>query len=116
MANIQKGEVSFEALDKSWTIKLGTNAMCEIEDATGYSINDIGDKLSGDHFNMKLMRTVFVSGMVEFHADIDEQTVGNVIDDIGFDKAAQIMEQAFVFATPEQKGGPKKGNPKAAPA
>lgn len=116
MANIQKGEVSFKALEKDWTIKLGTNAMCEIEDATGLSINDIGNKLNGESFNMKLMRTVFVSGMIEFHADIDERTVGNVIDDIGFDEAAKIMERAFVFATPEKKGGTKKGNPTAAPA
>lgn len=116
MANAQKGEVSFEALQQSWTIKLGTNAMCEIEDRTGQSINKIGEKLNGDGFTMKLMRTVFVCGMLDHHDVITEKMVGDILDDIGFEKASDIMQRAFVIATPEQKGGPPKGNRKAARA
>lgn len=116
MANAQKGEVSFEALGQSWTIKLGTNAMCEIEDRTGMSINKIGDKLNGDGFTMKLMRTVFVCGMLDHHEGITDRDVGNILDDIGFEQASDVMQRAFVIATPEQKGGTPKGNRKAARA
>lgn len=116
MANQQRGEVAFKALDADWTIKLGTNAMCEIEDRTGLSINKIGEQMNGDGFSMKLMRTIFVCGLLAHHPDITEGTVGDILDDLGFDQAADVMQRAFVIATPEPKGSAPKGNRKAARA
>lgn len=111
MANAQKGEVSFEALGETWTIKLGTNAMCEIEDATGESINTIGQSMNSEKFTMRLMRTVFFCGMADYHDKLTERQVGNILDEIGFDKASDIMMRAFVLATPEAKKG---ANPRKA--
>lgn len=117
MANAQKGEASFEALGQTWTIKLGTNAMCEIEDRTELSINKIGEKLNGAGFSMKLMRTVFACGMIDHHPDITDRTVGDILDEIGFEAASDIMGRAFTIATPEpKKGNTPKGNRKAARA
>ena len=43
MANRQKGETGFDALGQTWTLRYGTNALCEIEDLFGRSALDVVD-------------------------------------------------------------------------
>lgn len=114
MANLQRGEVSFKAKGQEWKVKLGTNAMCEIEDATGKSIIEIGELLGNQKTaTLKLVRDVLWGGLQEFHAGIDLKKVGTLIDDIGMAAAGQLIGQAFTAATTgsQAKGGgshPKK--------
>lgn len=114
MANRERGEISFSALGQDWKIKLGTNAMCEIEDKTGKSIIEIG-QLLGDQktATLKLLRVVLWGGLQQYHEGIDLIKVGLIIDDIGMAKAGELIGEAFAAATSatSAKGGgahPKK--------
>lgn len=108
MANRERGEVSFSALGKDWKVKLGTNAMCEIEDETGKSIIEIG-QLLGDQktATLKLVRVVLWGGLQEYHEGTDLKQVGALIDEIGMAKAGQLIGNAFTAATSGEnaKGG-----------
>ncbi|WP_315920440.1 hypothetical protein [Mesorhizobium sp. SP-1A] len=114
MANRERGEVAFDALGQSWTLKLGTNAMCEIEDATGKTFSEVGE-LMGDQkrVTIKLMRTVFWGALREQHEDVTIKQAGAVIDDIGMQEAGRLIGEAFQAAMPEQKEGAARP-PKAA--
>lgn len=106
MANRERGEVEFQSLGKTWTMKLGVNAMCEIEDATSRSIAEIG-ALLGDTktATIKLLRTVMWGALKDHHDDIAMKEVGAIIDGIGMNEAGRLIGAAFTAATPEAKDG-----------
>lgn len=106
MANRERGQVGFQAGGKAWTIKLGVNAMCEIEDATDKSISEIG-VLLGDPktATIKLVRAVMWGGLQEYHDGVTVKEVGGIIDDIGMAEAGKLIGEAFTAASPDAKGG-----------
>jgi hypothetical protein len=106
MANRERGEVEFQSLGKTWTLKLGINAMCEIEDATGKSISEIG-ALLGDTktATIKLLRTVMWGALRDHHDDITVREVGAIIDGVGMNEAGRLIGEAFTAATPDAKDG-----------
>lgn len=106
MANKERGEIAFDALGQSWTLKLGTNAMCEIEDAIGKTISEIGEVM-GDQkrVTIKLMRTVFWGALRDHHEDITVKQAGGIIDAIGMQQAGRLIGEAFQAAMPVQKEG-----------
>lgn len=106
MANKERGEIAFDALEQSWTLKLGTNAMCEIEDATGKTICEVGEVM-GDQkrVTIKLMRTVFWGALRDHHEDITVKQAGGIIDAIGMQEAGRLIGEAFQAAMPVQKEG-----------
>lgn len=106
MANRERGDVEFQSLDQSWTLKLGVNAMCEIEDATEKSILEIGELLNNPKtVTIRLLRTVVWAALREYHGDIDVKQAGAVIDGIGMNEAGRLIGEAFTAATPKPKGG-----------
>lgn len=116
MANRERGEVEFKAQGKSWKMKLGVNAMCEIEDQSGKSISEIGQLLSDQKTaTIKIVRAVLWGALQEYHDGISIREVGAIIDDIGMAEAGRLIGEAFTAATPDAKGG--EGHPtKAATA
>lgn len=114
MSNAQRGEVSFEALGQSWTMKLGTNAMCELEDRTGKTIVEIGDMLDNEKsFSMGLLRDIFMCALLDHHEDVSKKEAGRIIDDLGMKVAVDKVRDSFLKALPEAEA-PTKGNRKAA--
>lgn len=108
MANPHRGEVSFEADGKIWTMVFTTNAICELEDATGESIQAFGSKL--DAPGMKTVRVMVWAGLKSRHPEITIEAAGDIIDAVGADKAGDILGRALSLAFPEAKGkpGPRK--------
>lgn len=114
MANRERGEVEFQALGKSWTMKLGVNAMCEIEDATGKTISEVAVLLKDPKTaTVKLMRAVMWGGMREHNDDIPVNEVGSIIDAIGMAEAGRLIGEAFTAASPDAKGGASRPPRKA---
>ncbi|MGH6862593.1 MAG: hypothetical protein ACRECY_20305 [Phyllobacterium sp.] len=113
MANKVRGEIGFKALGKSWVLKLGVNAMCEIESETGKSISAIGAAIVDEkQATMSLMRTVFWGALQEHHDGLSIKETGSIIDAIGMNDAGRLIGEAFTAANPEPKGGdtrPPKG-------
>jgi hypothetical protein len=114
MANRERGEVAFDALGQGWTLKLGTNAMCEIEDATGKTFSEVGE-IMGDpaRVTIRMMRTVFWGALRDHHEDVTLKQAGTIIDAIGMQEAGRLIGEAFQAAMPDQKEG-ASGPPKAA--
>ncbi len=115
MANEQRGEVSFEASGKTWTMKFGTTAMCEIESATGKNITEIGKVLSDPNTaTITLMRAVFWGSLQHKHEGISLKACGDLMDDIGVSRTGELIGEAFQAAFPSKKADDE--NPRKATA
>ena len=105
MANKERGEVSFEALGKSWTMKIGTGAMCEMEDTLGKGISEISQELSGKSVKLSLLRTIFWASLQRHHAGTTLQECEDIIDEIGVAEAGPLIGKAFQAAFPKKEPG-----------
>jgi hypothetical protein len=106
MANAERGEVSFEASGKSWTMKIGTEAMCQIEDLTGKGIAEVGQLLGNEKTaSITLLRAVFCGSLQEHHEGITPKECSKLMDEVGVDVIGQKIGEAFSVAFPTAKKG-----------
>jgi len=86
MANKERGETSFTVGETTYTLKLTTDAMAQLEDACStdekpLAFPDILQRvLKG---SVKYMRLYIWASMQEHHAGITVKQVGQLIDDLG---------------------------------
>ena len=122
MGNKQNGEVSFRALSKDWVLRYGINGLCRLEDETGKSAIEVASSLNtedgegGAAIKISDIRLVFFCGLVGQHADVTLEQVGDIIDDIGIERAGPLLGEAFsaAFPDPEEGGeGKPEGRTKA---
>ena len=101
MANSEKGEVSFEALGITWTLHFSTNALCELEDASGKSAVELANSLADESkAKISTLRLMVWAGLKSCHSDITTEKTGDVIDAAGFDLIASKIAKAFELAFP----------------
>ncbi|RWF69556.1 MAG: hypothetical protein EOS26_25065 [Mesorhizobium sp.] len=87
-------------------MKIGTNAMCELEETTGKSIAEIGKLLvDPTTATVTLMRRVFMTALLEHQEGISLKQAGDIIDDLGIGVAGQKLGEAFQAALPKAKEG-----------
>ena len=101
MTNPTKGEVTFDARGQTYTFKLGTNAQIMIENKTGMSITKFFAGRSDNNFSASDVRTIFHAGLFRDHK-LTEEDVGDLIDDIGAERVAQIFVEAAAAAFPKK--------------
>lgn len=106
MSNRNRGDISFEANGKTWTMKIGTQAMCEIEGVTSKTIAEVG-RLLGDEntASISLMRAVFWGALQAHHEGVTLKQAAEVIDGVGMAEAGRLIGEAFQAAMPQKKGG-----------
>lgn len=115
MANRQKGEVSFQALGETWTLRYSTNALCEMEDLFGKSAIEVAQLLDAEGgVKLRDLRAVFFCGLTDRHEGVTERIAGNLIDDIGMENAGPLIAEAFTAAFPSAEEAEDAGKPKAA--
>jgi hypothetical protein len=107
MANRQRGEVSFEASGKTWTMKLGTNAWCLVESEMNTDLASID--LS--RLSMRNVRTIFWASLQHHHESVSISDAGDLMDIIGTAKTTELVTQAIELQAPE---GDKKNPPRVA--
>lgn len=102
MSNPTRGTVSFQALDRTYVLEYGVNALCELEDAFGCDVSEIGKKLKGN-FGLKSIRTMLWAGLQDHpeNGAPDEAAAGHIMDDLGILEAGQKVGEAFKLAFPE---------------
>lgn len=112
MANREKGEVSFEAQGKTWTLRFSTNALCELEDATGKGAMAVAEEMNDpERVRIKTLRAMFWAGLTDNH-DIDVKAAGDLMNEIGVDKAGLLIGEAFQASFPDAEAGEAaKGKP-----
>jgi hypothetical protein len=103
VTNPVKGEVTFDARGQTFTYKLGTNAQIMIENKVGMSIAKFFAQQS-DNFSAADVRTIFHAGLYRQHK-MTEDDVGDLIDEIGAERVAQIFVEAATAAFPQKTNG-----------
>lgn len=73
MSNSQRGNVKL-VLDKERTLKFNLNTLVDVEDKLGFSLSEMGDKVS-----IKVMRTLLHAGLKHEDASLTEEQVGELI-------------------------------------
>lgn len=98
MANSQRGEVSVVTEKKTHILKLSTNAICGIEEASGMGINAFSEGLSDPgNFKITNIRLMFMHGI----ANITFAEAGNIIDELGIGLASEKLGEAMKLAFPD---------------
>lgn len=103
MGNRETGEVTFEAAGQTWTLRYGTNEMCQIEDHFDESIVSLANKLQDEAgVKIKTLRQLFRIGLSQ---DMNIGEVGKLMDQVGIAKAGELIGQAFQAAFPDASDG-----------
>lgn len=114
MSNPHRGEVTVEADGRTWTLKLGANALIELEQQLG---GGLAEKLQDEATSKVLIvRSVIWAAARKHHPDITEERAGELIDDIGLTEAMDLVQKLFAFAMGVKTGdgSPPSPNSKAA--
>jgi len=97
MTNPLKGEVTFEARGQTFTFQLGINAQIMIENKVGMPLAKFFANKDDDQFKTQDVRTVFHAGLYRHHK-MTEEEVGDLIDEIGQQRVAEIFIEAAAAA------------------
>lgn len=109
MANPQRGEKSFEAFGKTWTLRLDINALCALEDALGYGTDDLKNKMTDPSAQkIRIMRTLMWAALTSRHSDITQEKAGEIIGEIGIPQAMDML-LGCLNASFEEKGNATNG-------
>jgi hypothetical protein len=119
MANPHRGEVSFDADGKSYTLHFSTNAICELEDKLDRSFvsisNDLAKAVSApDKIRMTTLRAIFWAGLQDHHPEIDLKAAGKLILSTGgMLGVMNLITEGFAraFPDPETKGARPQSTP-----
>jgi hypothetical protein len=90
-------------LDKMRNLRLGVNAICDIESITGKSISNLTDGAG-----LADIRTILYCGLRWEDDEIEMETVGDLIENADLKMVANKIGEAIELALPS---GKKKVNP-----
>lgn len=118
MANREKGEVSLAAGDKTYTLRLSINALCELEDAFGKPVAEIVKMLqASDGVRISHLREIVQAALSDHHDGLTLKEVGSIMSDAGVDRIGAVLGELFAATFPSGKGDsrgkPEKNPPKA---
>jgi hypothetical protein len=120
MANPHKGELSFEADGKTYTLVYSNNALVELEDKLNRGIVDLTTEMSlwaqdPTKIRLGLLRAVFWAAFIEHHPEVDLKAAGELITKVGgVAEVTSLVGEAFAraFPDPETKDThPPKASP-----
>ncbi|MHB0784435.1 hypothetical protein [Bradyrhizobium sp. 5.13L] len=100
MANPQKGEVSFEALGKTFTMRLGTNARALVEGKTGVSWTSLMKRPEAEWRERDAI-IIMWAGLHQYHK-LTEEEVGDLLDEVGPVEVSRLLLKAFGIANPPE--------------
>lgn len=116
MSNVHKGEVTFEAGGKLQTLRLDTNALCALEEDLNIGVGEMAVLLDGGRISV--MRACIRVGVVNGNGTTASMTLeeaGNLIDEIGYQRAMDLISKTLERTfTPQQEG--EEPNPPTAGA
>lgn len=117
MANDLRGEVGFDALGQSYTLKFGNGAVRHIENETGMSFAQVGAALADpEKATMTVLTVAFHGALRRHHPGLSLEDVDDLIDDLGPEKAGKLLGEAVALTYPPAAKGGEGGNPRKATA
>jgi hypothetical protein len=114
MANPHRGEVNLKVGEKNLTLRLGINAIAEIETLLDMGINEIAASLSDpEKLRIGTLRAIAWGALREKHPALSLTDVGEIIDEAGAPAVMEAVQLAFERGFPSPEGGdsppPKAG-------
>jgi hypothetical protein len=116
MTNAVKGGVQFDANGARYTLIYSTNALCILEDTMQLSVNSVLALMSDPgKARVNDVRTLFWAGLQDHHPDLDQKSVGRIMDAVGgLMGTLDLMLKAVTMAFPQAaKGGADGARPLA---
>lgn len=111
MANPHKGQVALSADGRVYTLSFSINALCELEDAVGETVNAIAAQMSdGSRVKLKTIRTLVWAALRDHHPETSLEDAGDIIGAAGVPAAMEAIGEAFAKAFPEAEEGKAKGS------
>lgn len=126
-----RGEVPFDALDRRWTLFIGTAAQCalEAEHDKGFfavlqdampsvALADVDDKAkmaaAARDLRIGTLRSFAMHGLAKHHPNLQPAEVDDIIDDLGFHAFGEIIGTAIAAAADRaaEEGGKAPGKPR----
>lgn len=91
---------SFEASGKRYTLRYGNNALAELEGLLGLPITQIGERFTTGAVGVREMRNIFWAGLMMQHPELSLVDAGNLMDEVGLQRVAELVTEAFGEAFP----------------
>jgi hypothetical protein len=112
-----KGEIGFDADGQHYTLVYSFNALCVMEQRLGRSPIAWMEALKSSPENMLFtdLRTLFWSGLGDYHPALTEADAGTIMTHVGFEKAAALAVEALNAAFPQAASRPLPGLPQPRP-
>lgn len=117
MSNPHKGEVAFESWDEKYKLSFSANALVELEEALGKTVQEISTEfMEPDKFRMKNLRVAFWAGLLDHQPDTDMTAAKRALSGLNAIEAVALVTKAFGLAFPSNEGGddarpPQPGEP-----
>lgn len=133
MANPYRGQVSFDAVvdeelarlcglpvgTSTFTLRLGANAICELEEAMGKSLVEICSEFDAwakdpKAIRLSVVRTVFWAALRDHHPDVDLRAAGELITASGgLTRTMELISQSVARAYGAETKGARPRKPAA---
>lgn len=110
MTNKIKGEVTFESGGQTYTFMLGTNAQVMLEKKIGLPMTKFLKKERLEEMSTEEVRAIFWAGLFRHHK-LTEEAVGDLIDDVGFERLMKIFVDAVDSAKVKANGSDGEARP-----
>lgn len=93
----KEGRKVFVAIDgRDAEVRFTTNGLCEVEGAFGgQSLERIGEAMNGGRAGFAITRTLFRALLLHDRPDLSEVQAGRVIEEIGTEEVARVIQAAF---------------------
>lgn len=112
MANSRRGSVALQAGDAAYMVSFSVNALCELEDAFGVSVQNIGAIFDKDA-SMKDVRKLARCALSDNHPEVTDKEAGQIVTDAGLPIFMETVQKAFQLTFPEAKGNANPPKAKA---
>lgn len=109
MANKHKGEVTFKAGDKTFTLRFTINELCDVQDLFACRMEEMEARINAA--TIREMRSIVRIGLSEKHPELTDKDVGSIMTEANFATVLQKVGEAFVLAFPAAEGGENKARP-----
>lgn len=102
--NLLKGEVPLKVGDKEYTLKLTTNALCELENRLNKGVNEIIIAAASKEIpSLNTVRCLLFCACLEYHKEevTSLEVAGEIIDEAGFKDAWTAVIKAIAACLPD---------------
>lgn len=104
MANAARGHVALKAGGRELTLACSTNAICELEDASGVTAAEFFSRVGVENPSVKDLRTLFWALLRQHHPEVSISEAGALIDEAGLAEVAAALFEAVEGAFPSKAG------------